>query len=1097
MDYKMEMILNENNTKTVIKAKSLEQIKSFVNKCRYDEDKNIPISHVSQMEGFHGSFSLNSKIMSKFWELYQDFVYKNEQNCCISFAEQTKDRMVPLCIDIDRQIKDYDEIKELYSDDEIMDIVKQIQTILKASSNFYGKVPDDCFDCVVLKKKPYINHWNNFLKNGIHLQFINYLVEPGDNRKKLFQKLKSEVSDEIDMTYNHPWLLFGSCKSSKTGSYKVAYIINSKGKRINNHNKYFQNLPLFDDRTKIEIEKTKPIEYYYPQFLSILNTTNKDSCQIDIKSTDSLLNKINLERDFHERENIDSDFAEHKDKIIELIEDYLTENSLDLQIEDNHHSGSIFLKNQIGFICPLSGKEHKRNHAYCTIFKGKIYFGCYSKCENTDGKKMCVIGQYKKEEKVEKEIEIEDEDDDKATKKSKVAKKDKIDKETFNQYNKQRIDYLFNTNCKNKVNSDKKYVDYTNFLSSRCTIVKAGLGSGKSFAVNQFIKNSDFESIIVLTPRITYANSVIERLRKETDIDFKLYSKIKGLIKQKFIVIQVESLHRLDFDSFKNSLVIMDECESIFNQMTSTKTHCENIIQNVITFESLLSDAKKVICLDAFVSQRTIKVLEILKINFKLFNYTKPYEKRTCIRVDEINQQIACLIKDLEDGKKIYFVCSSKTALEKTILSRVKATLPNKKILEYHGGKHACLKNVNESWKEADLILTTSTLTVGVNFDEIGIFDKLYLFANGSSKNLIRDLFQSTYRIRHFTESKMIYCIDWRHYGTYRVLSKKEIASSIDTKEELVANLFKRYEREGHEMVAPPFLKELTIYNIFEANLSIMCLEQLFFKYLAECGYTHDEEGDPNSVAMEWDDLELDDEVDYDTIETPSPTKLKELQEKKRNKTATEMEKLQIEKFFFQLAIMIPTKKDGTEALLWRVWCNYGKSKFKNLQIEKGIHEGTLRINELLSTTEYGALSKCLHMRTELIQKMCKMIGIKNSHDFDATISKQRLESILDELKNHKKEISVAFELRDDGKNEEFRLRNCTELINKVFAKWGGSKIEMEDKKKTKTIDGKKVYISPYKIVNCEEINLYEYVKAKNISPSLPVGTYSGNGVPL
>ncbi len=1058
-----EEIVETKKAKIVKKVKTIAPIVALANKHRHDGDKNRPISHVSQLPGFLGSFYFNRSVLSQFWELYQDFVFKNEQNCCISFAEQTKDREVPLCIDIDRKVKDFEEIKELYSDDEIIDLVKQIQTLIKANSRFHGKVPNNCFDCVVLKKKPYVND-DGYLKNGIHLQFINFLIEVGDNRKKLFQKLKDEISDEIDLTYNSPWLLYGSCKSSKTCSYKVAYVIDSNGKRINNHNLYFENLSLFDSR-QLEISKTKPIEYYYPQFLSVLNTTNKHSCQIDIKSTDSLLNKINLNRDFHERENIDSDFAEHKDRIIELIEEYLSDNSLDLKI-DEINSGSIFLRNQGGFICPLSDKEHKRNNAYCTIFQGKIYFGCYAKCQTCHGKRMCVIGTYKSEEEKDK-------------------------KQT--DFSKQRIDYLFNTNCKNKVNSDKQYVDYTNFLSSRCTVVKAGLGKGKSYAVNEFIKNSDFESIIVLTPRITYANSVVERLRKETEIDFKLYSKIKGSIKQKFVVIQVESLHRLDFD-FKNSLVIMDECESIFNQMTSIKTHSDNIIQNVITFESLLRDAKKLICLDAFVSQRTIKVLEILKINFKFFNYTRPYEKRTCIRVDELDQLIACLIKDLEDGKKIYFFCSSKKALTDKVLSRVEATLPNKKILQYHGDKHDCLLDVNSSWKEADLILSTSTLTVGVNFDKVGIFDKLYVFANASSKNLIRDIFQSTYRIRHFTENEMVYCIDGRHYGENRAVTKKEISSFIDMKERFTANLFSKYERDGQEMVAPAFLKELTIYNVFESNLSVMCLEELFFKYLLECGYTHSENLDLNNIVVEWDELELEDTTSYEDIPEITHCQLKELQEKKRNKLATEEEKLMIEKCFFQKTIML---KDENEAVLWEIWCNFGKGKFRNLQIEKGVNEGSLRINELLSTTEYGALSQCLALRTELIQKMCKMIGIQSTHDFNATITKQKLESTLNEFKNHKQEISVAFDLRDRAKSEEFTVRNCTELINKVFAKWGCSKIVLEEKKKYQIINGKKVILSPYKIANCETIDLYHYVKAKQLSPSLPVETYLGDGVPL
>ena len=56
------------------------------------------------------------------------------------------------------------------------------------------------------------------------------------------------------------------------------------------------------------------------------------------------------------------------------------------------------------------------------------------------------------------------------------------------------------------------------------------------------------------------------------------------------------------------------------------------------------------------------------------------------------------------------------------------------------------LYNVKDSWKNADVILTTSSITVGVNYEGED-FDKVYLLTSGMC-NLARDLIQVSLRIR-------------------------------------------------------------------------------------------------------------------------------------------------------------------------------------------------------------------------------------------------------------------------------------------------------------------------------------------------------------
>ena len=54
------------------------------------------------------------------------------------------------------------------------------------------------------------------------------------------------------------------------------------------------------------------------------------------------------------------------------------------------------------------------------------------------------------------------------------------------------------------------------------------------------------------------------------------------------------------------------------------------------------------------------------------------------------------------------------------------------------------LLNVNEKWLELDLLVYTSSITVGVNFDT-SHFDELFIYSSCKSGN-VRDIFQSSMR---------------------------------------------------------------------------------------------------------------------------------------------------------------------------------------------------------------------------------------------------------------------------------------------------------------------------------------------------------------
>ena len=333
---------------------------------------------------------------------------------------------------------------------------------------------------------------------------------------------------------------------------------------------------------------------------------------------------------------------------------------------------------------------------------------------------------------------------------------------------------------------------------SKCSVIKAGLGKGKTTASIAHINSHKYDRIIVLTPRRTFAKSVCNRLNDECKgIEFVMYSNLKGkdyMIRNPFIVIQVESLNRLELNTNDKTLLLCDEVESVLFQMTVSKTHKEKHIQNLDMLERLFRESTKIICLDAFISNRTLTTLRLMNIPYTYYNYTLPLEDRTCIRIKEKDKFLTKLLLDLGQNKKIFLFSSSNNTLVSDFIPSIKKKYPNKKVIEYHSKFTSLdLTNINDNWKDADVIACTSTITVGCNFDLKDVFDKVYVYANASSKNLVRDIFQATYRIRYIRDKEMIYCIDRRHFGVNLSTYKKKIEQDLKMKYQYIVNQYEQH----------------------------------------------------------------------------------------------------------------------------------------------------------------------------------------------------------------------------------------------------------------------------------------------------------------
>jgi len=309
-------------------------------------------------------------------------------------------------------------------------------------------------------------------------------------------------------------------------------------------------------------------------------------------------------------------------------------------------------------------------------------------------------------------------------------------------------------------------------VKEKAILFNIGMGGGKTTMTVEYLKESN-ENFIWLAPRVALVMNTDERFKssKMNVVNYLNCGKSREIKMKKIndannIILECESLNYIK-DTKKYNIVVIDEIESVLNSWDSD-THKDNIISNFNNFCNLLKNCKKIILLDAFITTKTINFLELLGINDIIIygsNY-KPVKKELVFNNGYI-ETIDKICNDLFNKKKLYifyaFKSSSKTkhfSIEELKTNIIIKCYENKidyipKILIYHGDvddkTKKTLNNVNIEWDKYDVIITTSCITVGVNY-EGNNYDKIYLMVS-SCVNSPRDVIQTSMRIRNPKEN--------------------------------------------------------------------------------------------------------------------------------------------------------------------------------------------------------------------------------------------------------------------------------------------------------------------------------------------------------
>jgi hypothetical protein len=360
-------------------------------------------------------------------------------------------------------------------------------------------------------------------------------------------------------------------------------------------------------------------------------------------------------------------------------------------------------------------------------------------------------------------------------------------------------------------NESVEFVQIEHILSSlkQATIFNARMGGGKTVASTTFVNRlAPNARVLVICARQSFATTACAEFNKRTTGDkFQCYLDSKCKIPTCHrLFIQFESLHKIRsscgvFEKF--DFVIVDECESVLTQSVSIDTNNDRIVDNHRVAEELIRTSTNCFFMDAFLSERSFRIVNELKLPYTYHHYLRKPVERTCTRYDrcdilgakyttkqlyaDLEAYTNVLIDKLNAGKKIYFVCTSK-AKSLRFMNTVIAKCEGKKVKLYNSDFKQSIENIVQDW-QVDLVITTSTITVGCNFD-IEWFDEVFIYASACSHNLIRDTFQGHMRVRHIRDNHLSYFLDTRPIGCEHLLSRNDISERLTAVEGYNRNMW-------------------------------------------------------------------------------------------------------------------------------------------------------------------------------------------------------------------------------------------------------------------------------------------------------------------
>lgn len=628
----------------------------------------------------------------------------------------------------------------------------------------------------------------------------------------------------------------------------------------------------------------------------------------------------------------------------------------------------------------------------------------------------------------------------------------------------------------------ERFVKPLNFNEVDTIVLASHLGTGKTTqAVNLMRPRRNvglfgeyigepvypFKRMIIISARKTFTRFVMGDLEKE-GIGFVSYQDAKGCM-SKFprLVIQVESLWKLE-DAFQPyDFVIIDESETVLNQLFSEKTNRHNMIRNHVMFERIVASGRKVLYADAFISARTLTNAETLRNPLRthyVINDFCPYVRSATqligqhtqkngevVNVPALGEFCKRIMEDLKANKRVVVLWSSLRKVKGFVEEFLK-NQPYK--YRFYSSESTLdeqreLENVETAWAGLDLLMMTTTITVGINYnptDDALLYDCIYLYGCAATA-LPRDIAQCLMRCRRVRSNQLIYTLDEKVFD-YPLSGHEAIRADLENK--------RHRNTTEHPLIqwtaAPKWAEENYIHNSQEVASKVYGYNAVLTQYLQKSGYTittetfKDDGMTLSTCGKNFEDIQ---EIDAEEAE--------DIKKREKRDMATPDEKIALYKYRFCSNL----SAEGLEnaAAIWNkvIMVRESEAKFWNIVNEK--HQTVDDVMKFEAAGRFVNMTSRKADRRVVLAKVLDVLGMKHSCEG----KKINAADVVEPLKALENEVIRAFGKESSSHRKgEFSQSNAIDLIKIVFTKWCGA--DVKNTSKRKQVDGKRTYFNTVEI---------------------------------
>ena len=616
--------------------------------------------------------------------------------------------------------------------------------------------------------------------------------------------------------------------------------------------------------------------------------------------------------------------------------------------------------------------------------------------------------------------------------------------------------------------------------------VSSPMGTGKSHTCKIIFDAEDkwgekkYPSILYLSCKRAFASAMCEDFKKYGFVNYMDVEYKPSIRNVDRIICSVESITHC---RHKYDLVIIDESESICDNLTGDMFRKNRPTEGISHITDIIKNSQKIITMDAFLSTRSINMIKEIKhktIDEEKSIYIKNdylHKKRTYKECDK-KRFVDNIKKCLDAGKRCAVVCGSSG-----LADHIKKDNDGKQVKHYSAKNPLEIgTNVDKEWSECDLLIYTPTITAGISYDnKEKPFDVLFVYSVNKGSCHFRDTAQASRRIREFNDNCIYLCLNDNfkgfNYDCMPITKEDVIAQEVM----FSSQLFGEQTKSVREIPEFNWVWNIYIHNILEKNISSRCLREFAREYLQRMNIVkYHFENDPDKL-----DMDDDEEWDFDTIKTIPSRTYEDFQEQIKSHENLEDEEFQ-EYMKFRYSRML-VKKDCKHEVMVKYF-NKNLHNARKRGFMKNVMEFKKMFNEIKNVG--GDINKYKikkyeddvmpmeyydkkYLRWEHIMCIMKTLGIVFSDDgeWDMDINKDFFGMDFNGLVEKYKALPVKA-LNSMMNNNHFNTkkqfkdgRSVQGIFNQLLREEFGMELK-SDGHSFPTIDGKKKKLTKFKIQN-------------------------------